>query len=180
MINFELWNNNAPTCIITSINSLQAAWLKILDKKKVTWNTSTFNVMIFSIFCNQIRSFPRKWQTFFQDSTIHHASWRPPGRFLDYCRFLISLVQSTCAGIHIQPVKNISSGTFEKKSNFVKMCCIGNICCICEAHVLHMRHVLLMQHMLHMRSTGVAYATYVAYAKHMCCVCNVCCICEVH
>ena len=113
-------------------------------------------------------------------NTGHHASWRPPGRFLDYCRFLFSSVQSTCAGIHIQLRKNISSGTFEKKSHLVKMCCICNICCIRKAHVLHMRHVLHMQHMLHMRSTGVAYATYVAYAKRMCCVCNVCYICEVH
>ena len=70
MINFELWNSNAPPCIIRSINSLQAAWLKFSDKKKVTWNTNTFNIMIFSIFYNQIGSFPRKWQTFFLGSII--------------------------------------------------------------------------------------------------------------
>ena len=92
---------------------------------------------------------------------IHYASWRPPGRFLDYCRFLFRLVQSTGAAINIQPLKNISSGTFWKKSLFVK-------------DALH------MQRMLHMQSTCVAYATYVAYAKYRCCICDICCICEAH
>ena len=47
---------------------------------------------------------------------IHCGSWEPPGRFLDNCKFLFSLVQSSHAGIKIQPLKNISSSPFWKKS----------------------------------------------------------------
>ena len=46
----------------------------------------------------------------------HCGSWEPPGRFLDNCKFLFSLVQSSHAGIKIQPLKNISSSPFWKKS----------------------------------------------------------------
>ena len=67
-----------------------------------------------------------------------------------YCKFLFSLVQSTCAGIHNRSLKNILTGTF----------CICNIFCVCEAHVLHTQHMSHMQHMY------FAYATYVAYATY--------------
>ena len=45
----------------------------------------------------------------------HYGSWEPPGQFLDHCKFLFSLVQSSHAGIKNQSLKNISSGTFWKK-----------------------------------------------------------------
>ena len=104
----------------------------------------------------------------------HHESWEPPGQFLDNSKFFFSLVLYSRAGIKMLTLKNISSGTFWKKSLFVKICRVCNICCIGEVHMLH------MQHMMHMRNTGVSYATYVAYAKYRCCICEICCICEVH
>ena len=65
--------------------------------------------------------------------TSHCGSWEPPGRFLDYCKFLFSFVQSLYAGIKIQVLKNISRSRFWKKSkinNFTshfshKIHCVG-------------------------------------------------------
>ena len=48
--------------------------------------------------------------------TMHYGSWEPSGRFLDYCKFLFSFVQSSCAGIKIQLLKKISWSRFWKKS----------------------------------------------------------------
>ena len=52
----------------------------------------------------------------------HYASWEPPGRFLDHCKFFFCFVQFRGAGTQIKPLKNISSGTFWKNSkidNFI-------------------------------------------------------------
>ena len=80
--------------------------------------SSTSLLLFFSFIAVVLRlhcSFPSKrLQRTMRDSS-HYGSWEPPGRFLDYCKFLFSLVQSSCAGIKNQSLKKYFIWHFLKK-----------------------------------------------------------------